>query len=66
MRKKFNREQKRARKTARLATFVQQYARKAQRGVEPNDRRYDEDVERNIRQMSVLEFDRLLREDEDC
>jgi hypothetical protein len=25
-----------------IGTFLRQYARKAQRGVEPNDRRYDE------------------------
>jgi hypothetical protein len=33
--------------------------------VEPNDRRYDEDVERMIRHLDPAELDSLLRDDED-
>jgi hypothetical protein len=60
-----NASQKRALKSATLKTFVQQYARKAQRGAEPNDRRYDREVERAIKQLKPEELDRLLRDDED-
>jgi hypothetical protein len=63
--RKLNRDQKQARKVGQLATFVRQYARKAQRGVEPNDRRYDRSVEAAMNRMSADELDRLLREDED-
>jgi hypothetical protein len=63
--RKLNRDQKQARKVGQLATIVRQYARKAQRGVEPNDRRYDRSVEAAMNRMSADELDRLLREDED-
>ncbi len=36
-----------------IGTFLRQYARKAQRGVEPNDRRYDEDTPLFIGQVST-------------
>jgi hypothetical protein len=57
--------ERRARKSARLRTFVDQYGRKSQKGVEPNDRRYDRRVEATVKRMSPIELDRLLREDED-
>jgi hypothetical protein len=60
-----NLDQRRARKSADLADFVRKYARKAQRGVEPNDRKYDVEVERAIKSIPPIELDRLLREDED-
>ena len=65
MAKKLNSDQKRARKSAQLATFVQQYGRKAQPGVEPNDRGYDRNLEHAVKRMPPDELDRLLREDED-
>jgi len=63
--RRLNAEQKRALKAATVGLFVQQYGRKAQRGVEPSDRRYDLDVERAVRQLKPEELDALLRDDED-
>jgi hypothetical protein len=60
-----NRAEKQALRAAELSLFVKQYGRKAQRGVEPNDRRYDRDVEQKVRRMDPFELDRLLREDEE-
>jgi len=44
---------------------VQRYERKAQRGAEPNDRRYNRDIEKSVKRMSPDELDRLLRDDEE-
>ncbi len=63
--KKLNRDEKQARRIGQLATFVRQYTRKAQRGVEPNDRRYDRGLESAVKRMPPTELDRLLRGDED-
>ena len=65
MRQKLNAEQKRARLAADLAKFTQQYARKAQKGIEPNDRRYDRRIENAVKCMPPDHLDRLLREDSD-
>ena len=43
-----NRQQRLALKAADVAIFVRQYGRKAQKGVEPNDRSYNSNVERRI------------------
>jgi hypothetical protein len=59
------RDPRRSLRAAEVAVFVKQYGRKAQKGVEPNDRRFDEDVQRRVKQMNPLEFDRLIREDEE-
>jgi hypothetical protein len=64
-RRRLNAEQRRALQSAELQVFVQQYGRKAQKGVEPNDRKYDKKVERTVKQMKPDELDRLLRDDED-
>ena len=64
MGKKLTAEEKQARKAGELARFVQQYARKAQSGVEPNDRGYDRKIETHVKRMRPEELDRLLREDE--
>lgn len=64
MGKKLNADQKRARKAGDLAKFVQQYARKAYPNWDPNDRRYDRDVENQVKRMGPEELDRLLREDD--
>jgi hypothetical protein len=63
--KKLNPDEKQARKVGALATFVRQYTRKAQRGVEPNGRRYDRSLEKAVKRMPPDELDRLLREDGD-
>jgi hypothetical protein len=52
-------------KVAAVRTFVAEYGRKAQKGVEPNDRRYSEEIERLIKRMDPRELDTLLRDDED-
>ena len=61
---KLTAKEKQARRAGELARFVQQYARKARAGLDPNDRSYDRDVEARIKRMAPEELDRLLREDE--
>jgi hypothetical protein len=58
-------DEKRSKTAAKLQLFVKQYARKRQRGVEPNDRTYDREVERLVQTMSPVELDALLRDGED-
>jgi hypothetical protein len=48
----------------RLAVFAKQYARKAQRGVEPNDRRYDDRLEKLMKKLPPEELSKLLSDDE--
>jgi hypothetical protein len=64
-RRRLNADQKRALKAATVRIFVQKYGRKAQRGIEPNDRRYDREVEQSLRRMKPDELDSLLRDDEE-
>jgi hypothetical protein len=65
MRRRPNADQKRALKASGLRVFVRQYGRKAQKRTEPNDRRYDTDIERAVKRMDPATLDRLLREDEE-
>jgi len=60
-----NRDDRRAKEAATLQLFAKQYARKAQKGVEPNDRRYDQKIAERVRRMSPEELDSLLRDGED-
>ena len=62
---RLNADQKRALKAARLQLFIQQYGRKSQKGVEPNDRHYQRDVEKAVKRMKPDELDRLMRDDEE-
>lgn len=48
-----------------LGRFVQQYARRAQKGWEPNDRSYDRKVEQKMKQLKPEELSELLSEDGD-
>ena len=64
-RKRLNADEKRALKAASVRKFVQQYERKAQRGAEPNDRRYNVDTEKSVKRMRPAELDQLLRDDEE-
>jgi hypothetical protein len=48
-----------------VRTFMRQYGRQAQRGVEPNDRRYDAKIAKRVKRMNPVELDRILRDDED-
>lgn len=50
---------------ANIGTFLQQYQRKAQRGVEPNDRHYDRDFEAKLKRMKPEELSHLMNEDDD-
>ncbi|MGZ6042872.1 MAG: hypothetical protein ACXWKW_11830 [Asticcacaulis sp.] len=56
-----NLRDKKTLKAEQIRLFVQQYARKAQKGVEPNDRRYDRELEKDIKRMRPDELDELLR-----
>ena len=49
---------------ARLATFARQYSRKAQKGQEPNDRRYDIKLENLMKRLPPEELSSLLNEDD--
>ncbi len=60
-----NADQKRALRAAGLRVFMQQYGRKAQKRTEPNDRRYDWEIERAVKRMDPMTLDRLLRDDEE-
>jgi len=64
-RRRPNADQKRALKAATVSVFVQRYGRKAQRGVEPNDRRYSREVEKALKQLKPEDLDLLLRDDEE-
>jgi len=44
----------------RIGVFLKQYARKARPGHDPNDRAYDREVEKIVRQMDPEELDRLM------
>ena len=46
-----------------ISQFVKEYGRKAQRGVEPNDRHYDRKVEMLIKRMDPRELSELLNEE---
>ena len=45
---------------ARFNAFLQQYRKKAQKGIEPNDRRYDLRIQRLLRRMKPEEIDELM------
>lgn len=48
-----------------VALFAQQVGRKAQKGVEPNDRKHDHKLERRLKHMSPLGIDKLTRAGDD-
>jgi len=48
---------------AKLGKFVQEYGRKAQKGVEPNDRGYDRKIEQKIKNLSPDVLSQLLSGD---
>ncbi len=64
-RRRPNADQKWALKAAGLHVFARQYGRKAQKRAEPNDRRYDREIESAIKRMDPATLDRLLRDDEE-
>lgn len=56
---------RRQRLRGELGSFVQQYARKKNPGIDPNDRRYSREAEQQVKQMDARELDELLHGDED-
>jgi len=50
---------------AQLAAFVQQYRRKAQRGVEPNDRHYSREAENIMKRLPAEELSAVLSSETD-
>lgn len=45
---------------AQIGEFLRQYRRKAQRGIEPNDRQYSRKFEQKLKRMRPEELDELL------
>ena len=64
-RKRQNALEKQERKAVALQLFLKQVGRKAQRGVEPNDRHYNQKVARSFRRLRAHDVDRLVRYGED-
>ncbi|MCH4090228.1 hypothetical protein [Acetobacter sp.] len=60
-----NKDERQGLRVATISTFMSLYTRKAQRGAEPNDRRYDRDLERKVKPMKVAVLDRFLSDDKD-
>ena len=48
-----------------IGAFVRQYARRHHPGTDPNDRRYDREVEQIVRKMSPAVLDELMHGDRD-
>jgi hypothetical protein len=48
-----------------VRTFLRLYGRRAQKGVEPNDRPYNPEVEAYVKRLKPEDLDRLLHGDED-
>jgi len=48
-----------------IGAFLRQYGRRAQAGVEPNDRGYDREIELYLRKLKPEELDVLLNGEED-
>lgn len=48
-----------------LQLYARQVGRKAQKGAEPNDRRFDHAVARKARKMRPEQLDELLRGEDD-
>jgi transcription termination factor NusB len=64
-RKRQNASEKRTRAAAEVQLFAKHYSRPAQKGVEPNDRRYDTKIEKRIKQMTAEDLDHMLRFEEE-
>lgn len=59
------RSSRQERDAADLQLFVKQYARRAQKGKEPNDRQYDRTLQDRARRIRPEQLDALLRDGED-
>jgi hypothetical protein len=63
-RKRLNATERQALTVGAVRRFVEQYGRKAQKGIEPNDRTYDRKVEKTVKRMKPERLDELLRDHE--
>jgi hypothetical protein len=57
-------KRKRFRLAGEIGLFVQQYGRKAQKGVEPNDRKYDHKIEQKMKRLSPSDLSDLLSDED--
>jgi hypothetical protein len=48
-----------------MGTFLRLYGRKAQKGVEPNDRPYDPLIAYNLRRLKPEQLDQMINGEED-
>jgi hypothetical protein len=48
-----------------FGNFLRLYGRKAQKGCEPNDRRYDPEIKHTLRRLKPEELDILMNGDDD-
>ena len=62
--RRLNADEKRALEAETMRSFVQQYGRKAQKRIEPNDRHYDRAVERRAKRMPPEALDALLNDED--
>ncbi len=63
--KRHSKTSKRDQRAARIALYFQQVGRPAQKnGLDPNDRRYDHEIEREMRGIKPQELDALLNGDD--
>jgi hypothetical protein len=62
--KRSSTDQRMQRLQAEVGTFVRQYARKRQKGHDPNDRQYDRKLEKNLRRIKPELLDELINGDE--
>ena len=62
--KKLNVRERRERKAGDIVLLVRQIGRKAQKGVEPNDRWVNDKVKRKLKHLKPEVMDSLLRDDD--
>ncbi|SHH55744.1 hypothetical protein [Massilia sp. CF038] len=49
-----------------MGRFVQQYARKARKGLDPNDRKYDRKLEGKMKRLAPAALSELLAGEDDA
>jgi hypothetical protein len=60
-RKRLNSDEKGEHRAAAWQLFLKLIGRRAQRGVEPNDRKHSKRMDKMLRRMPPEDFDRLIR-----
>jgi hypothetical protein len=50
---------------SRIGEFLRLYGRRAQRGEEPNDRRYDRKIEAQLKRMKPTEVASLINDEDE-